>query len=184
MYGVLDGTVFRSVLRHPNQTRMSDLTAKQLISVPCPRRCVASGERCLLHPGARAGQQTTTLADGAQACPTTVPLSSRPHRLRLTIQMLHGWYPRSWGRAQACIGVVGHQQTRVILSRFLPPLVVRDMLGTAARVGVTGKPATGGPARGAESSSATGTPHSVNFGNVALIPQGPLPRAPKWKIRV
>jgi hypothetical protein len=163
---------------------MSDLTAKHLISVLCPMCGVAPGERCLLHSGARAGQQETSLADEAHACPTTVPLSSSPQRLRLTIQMLHGWYPHSWGRAQACIGVAGHQQTRVILSRFSPPLVVADMLGSAARVGVTGKTAPGGPAGGAESSSATVTPSSVNFGNVALILQGPLPRAPKWKIRV
>jgi hypothetical protein len=173
------------VLSHHIQTRMSDLTAKLLNSVPRPTCGVAPGSAvCSIQVPDRAGQQTTSLADEAHACPTTVPLSRSPQRLRPTIQMLHGWYPHSWGWGQACIGVAGHQQTRVILSRFFPPLVVADMLGTAARVGVTGKTATGGPAGGAESSSATVTPSSVNFGNVALIPQGPLPRAPKWKIRV
>jgi len=32
--------------------RVSDMTALQLISVPCPTCGVASGERCVLHSGA------------------------------------------------------------------------------------------------------------------------------------
>jgi len=32
--------------------KKSDLTAKQLLSVPCPTCGVAPGERCLLHSGA------------------------------------------------------------------------------------------------------------------------------------
>lgn len=163
---------------------MSDLKTKRLISVPHPKCDVAAGERCLLHSGARRGRRLTTLADGAQACPTTGRLSSNPQRLRLTIQMLPGWYLRSWGQPQACIGAAGQEKTRVILSPFSPPLVVRDMLGAVARVDVTGETATGGPAGDAESTSATGTPYSVNFGNVAPISRGPLPRAPKWKILV
>lgn len=47
-------------------------------------------------------------------------------------------------------------------------LTVASMLGTAACVGVTGKTATGGPAGGGDSPSATVTPSSVNFGNVTV----------------
>lgn len=31
--------------------RLSDMTAKQLIAVPCPTCGVPSGERCVLHSG-------------------------------------------------------------------------------------------------------------------------------------
>src|ERR1700688_2645597 len=48
---VLNGTVFRLTLPHHSQMRMNDLTAKQLVSVPCPRCGVATGEQCLLHSG-------------------------------------------------------------------------------------------------------------------------------------
>src|SRR5216684_3840360 len=50
--GVLYGTDLRLVLSHCIQMRKSDLTAKQLFSVPCPTCGVAPGEPCLLHSGA------------------------------------------------------------------------------------------------------------------------------------
>jgi len=50
--GVLYGTDLRLVLSHRIQMRKSDLTAKQLFSVPCPTCGVAPGEPCLLHSGA------------------------------------------------------------------------------------------------------------------------------------
>jgi hypothetical protein len=46
------GIVLRMVLAHRIQMRKSDLTEKQLFSVPCPTCGVARGERCLLHSGA------------------------------------------------------------------------------------------------------------------------------------
>lgn len=46
------------VLSHHIQTRMSDLTAKLLNSVPRPTCGVAPGERCLLHSGARPSRTT------------------------------------------------------------------------------------------------------------------------------
>ncbi len=49
---VLNRTVLHLVLSHGIQMRMSDLTSKQLLSVPCPTCGVRSGERCLLHSGA------------------------------------------------------------------------------------------------------------------------------------
>jgi hypothetical protein len=49
---VLNGIVLRLVLSHCSQMKKSDLTAKQLFSVPCPTCGVSSGERCLLHSGA------------------------------------------------------------------------------------------------------------------------------------
>ena len=48
---VLNGTALRLVLSHRIQMRMSDLTAKQLLSVPCPTCGVGPGGRCLLHSG-------------------------------------------------------------------------------------------------------------------------------------
>jgi hypothetical protein len=48
---VLNGTALRLVLSHRIQMRMSDLTAKQLFSVPCPTCGVGPRERCLLHSG-------------------------------------------------------------------------------------------------------------------------------------
>jgi hypothetical protein len=50
-HNVLNGTVLRLVLSHPIQMRTSNLTAKQLFSVPCPTCGVAAGMRCLLHSG-------------------------------------------------------------------------------------------------------------------------------------
>ena len=49
---VQNETVLRLVLPHCIQMRVSDLTAKQLISVPCPTCGVAPGKRCVLHSGA------------------------------------------------------------------------------------------------------------------------------------
>ena len=51
-HSVLNGTVLRLVLSHLIHMRMSDLTAEQLFSVPCPTCGAAPGERCLLHSGA------------------------------------------------------------------------------------------------------------------------------------
>ena len=51
-HNVQNETVLRLVLPHCIQMRVSDLTAKQLISVPCPTCGVAPGKRCVLHSGA------------------------------------------------------------------------------------------------------------------------------------
>jgi hypothetical protein len=51
-HSVLNGTVLRLVLSHRIQMKMRDLTAKQLIAVPCPTCGAAAGERCVLHSGA------------------------------------------------------------------------------------------------------------------------------------
>ena len=48
---VLNGTDLSATLPHSIQVRMSDLTAKQSFSVPCPTCGVGCGERCLLHSG-------------------------------------------------------------------------------------------------------------------------------------
>ncbi len=70
-HSVLNGTDLRLVLSHRIQMRMSDLTAKQLFSVPCPTCGVAPGERCLLHSGApRSGPHVDRKLSAAEAIET------------------------------------------------------------------------------------------------------------------
>ena len=65
---VQNGAVLRLVLSHRIQMRISDLTAKQLFSVPCPTCGVAPGERCLLHSGApRSGPHVDRKLSAAEA---------------------------------------------------------------------------------------------------------------------
>jgi hypothetical protein len=39
------------VLSHHIRMRITDMTRKQLLSVPCPTCGVAAGQRCVLHSG-------------------------------------------------------------------------------------------------------------------------------------
>jgi hypothetical protein len=49
--GVWNKTVLRGYLPYSGGMSMGDLTAKQLLSVPCPTCGVGAGARCLLHSG-------------------------------------------------------------------------------------------------------------------------------------
>jgi len=70
-HSVLNGTGLRLALSYRIQMRMSDLTAKEFFSVPCPTCGVAPGERCLLHSGApRSGPHLDRKLSAAEAIET------------------------------------------------------------------------------------------------------------------
>lgn len=76
---VLNRTVLGLVLSHSIQMRMSDLTAKQLFSVPCPTCGVATGEPCLLHSGA---PRTEPHVDRKLSAAEAIEAKRIPHGLR------------------------------------------------------------------------------------------------------